>query len=274
MTKRESYSRIGVLVGIAIFGILWFADPTYAEDSVTQQLWKSLVFRALGSTVFLSLSIYLGYHAFGRPCTSWWKVVLPCLAVVINNFPIIGVASGRIVIDRPDLMGLFLADALLIGVFEELAFRGTLFLAILEKRRNSTKQIFLTTLISSAIFGLVHLANLLEGAGAGATLMQVGYSFLIGGMCAIVLLKSGNLLFCILLHALFDVGGGFLTYVGTGKQWDTLTVVITAVLAVAVTAWMLYVLMHVKPKETDRFFVKTSTESGNTDASDRQKTEI
>jgi len=273
MTKRETYSRIGVLVGIAIFGIVWLADPTYAEDGVTQQLWKSLVFRALGSTVFLSLSVYLGYHAFGKPSAAWWQVTLPCLAVVINNFPIIGVASGRIVIDRPDLMGLFLVDALLIGIFEELAFRGTLFLAILEKRRNSTRQIFLTTLISSAIFGLVHLANLLEGAGVGATLMQVGYSFLIGGMCAIVLLKSGNLLFCILLHALFDVGGGFLTYVGTGKQWDAVTVAITAVLAVAVTAWMLYVLMRVTPEETDRFFAKRPTVGDKTDASVGQETE-
>ena len=254
MTRREKISRAGVLLGILAFGIVWYLDPTYSADETTQLLFKSLVSRLLGSVVFVSLSVYLGYRVFGKPLGGWWKVVLPCLLVVVNNFPIIGMITGNVQLTRPALVGLFVADAVLIGVFEELAFRGTLFPAILEKHRGNNRQIFWTTVISSAIFGLVHLANLLEGAGFGATVMQVGYSFLIGGMCAIVLLKTGNLLFCILLHAVFDIGGGFVTYIGTGSQWDIATVVITVVLAVAVSAWMLYVLFHVKPAETDRFY--------------------
>lgn len=251
---RDRISRIAVLISVAAFGVLWYLDPVYSQDETMQFLLKSLVFRALGSAVFLSLCIYFGYRICHLPPRASWLVWLPCLAVVVNNLPIIGLINGTVQVDRWELLPLLIADSLLIGIFEELAFRGTLFLAILERRRDSTKKIFWVTAISSAVFGLVHLANLLEGAGVGVTLMQVGYSFLIGGMCSIVLLKTGNILFCIFLHAIFDFCGNLIPTLGSGRLWDTPTIVITAILAVLVTAWEVYVLLRVKPEETDRFY--------------------
>lgn len=251
---RDKLSRAAVLLGIAAFGIVWLLDPTYSADETANFLIKSTLTRVLGSVVFLALPIFLHFHIWNRPPRSTWIVLLPALSVVLNNLPYLALIEGTARVDRADLLPWFVAESLFIGIFEELAFRGTLFLAILEKRRSNTKQIFLTALVSSALFGLVHLANLLEGAGVGVTLMQVGYSFLIGGMCAIVLLKTGNILFCILLHAIFDFCGGLLPTLGSGTWWNTPTIVITAVLAVAVTAWMLYVLFQVTPEETDCFY--------------------
>ena len=261
MTRTERISRWGVLLGILAFGILWYSEPTYSQDAATQALCKSLFSRVLGSAVFLSLSFYLHFRLWNRPRLSCLAVLLPCLAVVINNFPILSLLRAEAWVERWELFWLFLFDCLFIGIFEELAFRGTLFLAILEKRRSNTKQIFMTTLISSAVFGLVHLANLLEGAGIVPTLMQVGYSFLIGGMCSIVLIKSGNILFCILLHAVFDFCGGLIPTIGQGEIWNPPTVIFTAVLAVAVSVWMLYVLFHVRAEETDQFYKKKEKES-------------
>ena len=128
---------------------------------------------------------------------------------------------------------------------------------VLDGRYKSTKQIFWTTAACCAVFGLVHLVNLAVGAGVGATVMQVGYSFLIGGMCAIVLLKTANIWYCVLLHTVFDVGGTIL-YLGGGKRWDTATVVITAVLAVIVTVFMLISLLRIKPEEVARLFPERS----------------
>lgn len=254
MTRRDKICRAAVLLGIAAFGVLWYLDPTYSADPTADLLWKSTLTRVLGSVVFFALPMFLHFHPWGKPAKGSWTVLLPCFLVVLNNFPIIALLNGEASVERMDLLPLFALESLFIGVFEELAFRGTLFLAILEKRRSNTKQIFLTALISSALFGLVHLANLLEGAGVGVTVMQVGYSFLIGGMCSIVLLKTGNLIFCILLHAVFDFGGNLISMLGSGRIWNIPTIIITAVLAVAVTAWMLYVLCHVKAEETDRFY--------------------
>lgn len=257
---REKISRATLLLGIVAFGAVWYLDPTYTQDETAQILWQSVVFRLLGSVVFLSLCLYFNYRICHLPPRSSWIVWLPCVAVVVNNLPILALANGTAWVERWDLFPLFVADALLIGIFEELAFRGTLFLAILEKRRDSTKKIFWTTALCSAVFGLVHLANLTEGAGVGATLMQVGYSFLIGGMCSIVLLKTGNILICILLHAVFDFCGTLVPTLGSGRLWDLPTIVITATLAVAVTAWEVYVLLHVKPEETEMFYPARNVE--------------
>lgn len=269
MTVKTKISRAAVLLGIAAFGILWYVDPVYSTDETVQLLTKSTVTRGLGSVIFLALTLFLGFRVCHKPSRGWWMAFLPCLVVVVNNLPIIALLDGSATVERTELLPLFLLECFLIGLFEELAFRGTLFLAILEKRRSSNKQIFLTALISSALFGLVHLANLLEGAGVGATLLQVGYSFLIGGMCSIVLLRTGNILFCILLHAIFDVGGGLLSTLGSGSQWNLPTVVITAVLAVIVTAWMILLLLRVRPDQTDRFYPvkeKDGQENGVADA--------
>ena len=254
MSLREKISRIVALVGIVVFGFLWFFKPTYSADEEWNFLIQSTLYHVLGSIIFLSLSVYLGFRLWNAPRLAFLAVLLPCLAVVINNCPFIALANGEAWVERYDMLPLFLVDCLLIGVFEELAFRGTLFPAILESRRSTRGQIFWTALISSAVFGLVHLANLFEGAGIVATLLQVGYSFLIGGMCAIVLLKSGNIIFSILLHGIFDIGGRLIDTLGRGKIWNLPTVVITAVLAVAVTAWMLWVLFRIDPSETDRLY--------------------
>lgn len=254
MTTKEKISRAVVLLGIAAFGMVWYLDPVYSADENTQTLIQSVVTRGLGSVIFLALTVFLGFRVFHKPARGWWMAFFPSLAVAVNNLPLIALADGSARVDKTELLPLFLLECLMIGLFEETAFRGTLFLAILEKRRSTTKQIFMTSLVSSALFGLVHLANLLEGAGVGSTLLQVGYSFLIGGMCTVVLLKTKNLLLCILLHAIFDIGGGLLYTVGSGEQWNTPTVVITAVLALLVTAWMICLLLRVRPEETDKFY--------------------
>ena len=71
--------------------------------------------------------------------------------------------------------------------------------------------------------------------------LQVGYSFLIGCMCATALLFSGNIIVPIIIHALFDVGG-FLTDSGfcSGTLWTTGNVILTAVLSVILAAAIVF----------------------------------
>lgn len=254
MSLREKISRWVALFGIALFGYFWFTDPHFSADEAWNTLIRNTLYHLLGSLIFLALIIYLGFRLWHKPSRGFWLVLLPSLAVVVNNFPFLALATREAEIVHWDMLPLFVVDCLLIGVFEELAFRGTLFPAILEKRRGTRRQIFWTTVISSAVFGLVHLANLFEGAGILPTLMQVGYSFLIGGMCAIVLLKSQNILFPILLHGIFDIGGRLIDTIGKGQIWNLPTIIITAVLGVFATAWMLWQLLQIDPSLTDAFY--------------------
>ena len=255
MNKRDWFYRIGALCAALLFLVIWVIDPVFSTDETTQLMYRSVVFRGFGSIVFLFVLFYLGFRVFHRPHWTDLAVVLPSLIVAVNNFSILGFLDGSVWTERADLLRLYALDCFLIGAFEELAFRGVFLPALLEKRRKSKKQILWTVIGSSAMFGLIHLVNLLEGAGFGATVLQVGYSFLIGGMCAIVLMKTGNLLYCILLHAVYDFGGRWMT-VGGGTLWDTPTVVLTVILAVIVTAWMLVVFLRIDAKDADCLFKK------------------
>ena len=236
-----------------------------SDDDYRPAILNTLVMDALGSVVFVCMTIYMGYRVWGikKPWMRSLLFGLPALAVAVNNAPIIGLATGNAYITDP--VGgvlIMLAYCLAIGTFEEFAFRGLFFMMILEDRRKSTKQIFWTTAISSAVFGLVHLVNLAVGAGPGATLLQVGYSFLIGGMCAIVLLKTGSIWYCVLLHTVYDIGGTIL-YVGGGVRWDAVTVTITAVLGVAVAVFMTVALTRIKPEDIAFLFPEKKTSAVN-----------
>lgn len=232
-----------------------------SDDDYRPAILNTLVMDALGSVVFVCMTIYMGYRVWGikKPWMRSLLFGLPALAVAVNNAPIIGLATGNAYITDPaGGVLIMLAYCLAIGTFEEFAFRGLFFMMILEDRRKSTKQIFWTTAISSAVFGLVHLVNLAVGAGPGATLLQVGYSFLIGGMCAIVLLKTGSIWYCVLLHTVYDIGGTIL-YVGGGVRWDAVTVAITAVLGVAVAVFMTVALTRIKPEDIAFLFPEKKT---------------
>ena len=259
MRTRDMIFRICALVSALVFVAIWIWNPTMSSDETTQFFYRSVIFRGLGSLIFLFVLLYMEFPMLSRPRLVHLAVLLPSLAVAVNNFPILGYLQGTVWLERDDLVWLFALDCLLIGAFEELAFRGVFLPALLERYGKDRRGMRATVVVSSAAFGLIHLVNLLEGAGIGATLLQVGYSFLIGGMCAIVLLKTGNLLYCILLHGIYDFGGRFLL-IGDGSLWDTPTVVLTAVLAVIVTAWMVKVFFDATLAEGARLYCKKAKE--------------
>lgn len=252
--RRDSVLRGCALASILLFVAVWLIDPVFSADETVQRLGKSTVSRTMGSLVFVFVLAYLGFHVWYRPRWNHLAAVLPALVIAVNNFPILGLLRGWVWVERWEWMWLFALDCLMIGLFEELAFRGVLLPSLLERRCGDRRQIFFTTVISSAVFGLVHLVNLVEGAGFGATVLQVGYSFLIGGMCAIVLLKTGNLIYCILLHAIYDFGGGLISTLGDGRLWDIPTVILTVVVSLIVVAWMLYLLWTVTPADAARLY--------------------
>jgi len=92
---------------------------------------------------------------------------------------------------------------LLIGVSEEFLCRGILYNVIFNKYGN----VHAAVLISSVIFGIVHLTNLIGGASVGETLLQVLYASAFGVLIAAVYARCKNIWAVVLLHALFDFCG-------------------------------------------------------------------
>lgn len=216
------------------------------------------VTRALGGIVFITILIYLGYKVMNPVKRPFWRGILfslPAFCVAINNFPIYPMASGLAQITVPPWrISLLIAECLMVALFEETCFRGVVFLGFLKKRKGSVKSRFLAIVFSAAVFGVVHLVNIALGASPLAVFLQVGYSFLIGAMCSVVLMKTANIWLCVLLHAVYNFGGGIIEQCGKGQRWDTFTVVITVIIAVATTAYMVIAFFRIEEQELDRLY--------------------
>ncbi len=255
--KRLLYG-IFIVFPLVVMACLEFFPPEYSADETLNSLISVSITRALGGFSFMLLSVFFGYRVFGiEKSRSALLVTLAALAVAINNLPIIGLVSGNAFVSSPvSHIALLALEAVMIGFFEEFTFRGVLYTSILDSHRGSPREIFFATLFASLIFGGIHLLNLFFGGGFGATLLQAGYSTLIGGMLSIVLLKTGSIWVCVAIHAIYDFCGFLVPTLGGGKIWDTATVAITAAIGIAVFVYMLRTLWCVRVEQADRLFIK------------------
>ncbi len=252
--KNKKCAIVSAVFVVALI-VLELVPITYSSDKVLDGMIDIIVTRLIGFLAFLPLA---NRHLFGLVKEGRVRKLLCCLvpfAVVINNFPFVGLISGNASLTSPiHFVAIFAVQSLSISLFEEFAFRGAIFPVILEKRRGSTKEIFWATVISSALFGGIHLLNLFAGGSPVGVLLQIGYSFLIGGMCSIVLLHTHCIWICVALHAIFDFGGLFISTLGQGRIWDPLTVAVTTVLGVCALVFMLLWLAKIKPSDLDVVF--------------------
>jgi membrane protease YdiL (CAAX protease family) len=116
--------------------------------------------------------------------------------------------SSRTTLTEPIHTVFFYAvECLAIGFFEETVFRGVILLVLLQRLPQTKRGSFMAIIVSSALFGLTHLFNLFVGAAVPDTLIQVGYSFLMGAMWSVIYIATENLLFPILLHASYNFFG-------------------------------------------------------------------
>lgn len=246
-----------LLLSAAVLLILEIVRPAYTSDPLRNELISTILTRTVGGTLFLLLISGNGGRFTGIPENRRACIcLLPASAAAINNFPILGLLTGAVQLhaSAADLL-LLAAQSLAVGFFEETAFRGFLFPIVLRKFRG--RNIFLPTILASAVFAAVHLVNLFDGMSPAAVLLQIGYSFLIGGMCAVVLLKTHCLPFCILLHTVYNFGGTLVPTFGSGIVWDPATITVTAVLGVIVLLYFLRILSRITEDEISALLPKT-----------------
>ncbi len=256
---RRIVATVMTLVGMAVLLFFEIGKPVLSEDAILQRLYTMTATRGVGGVVFLAILVYLGYRVLNplkKPLGKALLFCLPAALVVVNNMPILSMIWGDayFVHGEPWYILWFALECFAIGLFEETAFRGVALLLIAEKRRTTKKGLFISILLSSAVFGVIHLANILAGSSPGAVFLQIGYSFLIGAMCSVVLLKTGNLWLCVILHAVYDFSGNLMPTLGAGTWWDTPTVIFTAVLAVLTTVFYVVAFIRLDPRETDRLY--------------------
>lgn len=120
--------------------------------------------------------------------------VLPVLPAALAALP------GTAMAD----LALLVALAALVGFVEETVFRGLLL------RWLAPRGLWSAAVVSSVVFGVLHLVNVPLGARLDVTLVQVGYATALGFAFAAVALRTGVLWPLVLIHAAMDLAG-FLT---------------------------------------------------------------
>ena len=201
---------------------------------------------------------YLGFTAYEKCDGKGILCALPCFFVALLNPPILALIFKNSSLDYSGgkmaaYALMFAAECICVAAFEETLFRGAVFLTLLENRRNGGGRILASAAISAAIFAAAHILNFFTSS-PGAVFLQMGYSFLLGGMCAYTLLCTKNLGFCIALHAIFNFCGMLAEKFGSGS-WATVPIIaFTCVLGVIVAAIVLHGFLKMKKEDCDCFF--------------------
>ncbi len=203
---------------------------------------------------------------FSRPLPRGTRAAcLLLFLVALNNFPFYTLARGMATVTPAPLPLLaYVLSCLFTAVTEELLFRGFLFPAILSRLPHTPVQgaaadeqaaktplgddkhrLLAAVVLSSLLFGLVHLFNLAGGASLPATLLQIGYSTLIGAAAALLLLISGSLWIPVIFHFIYNLGGLFVPTFGSGRLDPVPVVVSTALLALLAAGYAVYALFRV-----------------------------
>jgi membrane protease YdiL (CAAX protease family) len=100
----------------------------------------------------------------------------------------------------------------MIGVafFEEILFRGILINTILYRFSNDKRNIYYAIIISSTLFGLAHLSNLINRPNIlFGIISQVVYSTTTGILYSIIYIKYRNIWSVIIIHSLFNLASIF-----------------------------------------------------------------
>lgn len=182
-------------------------------------------------------------------------LALPGFIIAVNNFPFVSFFANDCGINfNLSSIITFAVICLGTGFFEEMAFRGCAFTLLLKSRTQSKSKIFLAIFLSSVVFGAVHFVNIFFGASPMSVILQIGYSALIGALCSMVLLLTGNIWLCVLLHSIYNFCGGLVDRVGYGVLWTSEQMSFTAIIAVIVAVYFVVLFVKLPTSYADNLF--------------------
>ena len=260
MSKRTVCLTVALaaIILLLICEIAGFSNLIGVDGKLADSL-DMTVTRALGGVAFIAMLVNLGYRVLDPIKKPFWSSMLyslPAFAIAINNFPFSQVIKGNAILtDGWGAVALLFLECMCVGFFEESAFRGVVFLGLLRRDPHNRLWAFSSIAISSAVFGLVHLINIFESSPA-AVLMQIGYSALIGAMCAVILMKTANLWLCVVIHGLFNFAGAVIPRCGVGEIWDRFTVILTVIVSLAVLAYMIALFVKDEMSAVEEIYKK------------------
>ena len=208
---------LGIIIGfIILLGCVIFVDGSIAKFIPTQPFGGMAEFaiRILLMTIsyFVIKKMYkknigpstknLAKGVFIYGAAMWIPIILDF--IFRYKTPLVSLTAALLT-----LIGIFFSE-MGTGVLEELVFRGYFFNAFVDRLGNSKKGVFASMILSSSVFGLIHILNLIGHPELiVATIAQVIYAIMFGCFFCMIYYCSGNIWPCILLHGIIDFAAKF-----------------------------------------------------------------
>lgn len=133
-----------------------------------------------------------------------------------------------------------------IGFCEEVIFRGIIANKLGRKYGRDSRGVWKAVILSSVIFGMMHMMNLFHGVGFIPALTQSVVAFFTGMMLTAIYYRCGNIWAMILIHAFIDFGPLFASAFTTAGETQAGVInrlnpssMILAVPMILITVWLL-----------------------------------
>ncbi len=156
----------------------------------------------IGIIVYLKKKKLLSYYGINNLKELEYKNLLFCLPMIIIALG--NLRYGIHINNSWEQIVYISLEALGVGFAEEILFRSFLMKAIINKSATAA------IIISSIVFGIIHIFNLFYGADTITTLAQVIYATALGLMFSMFFYKTNNILPCVICHSLINMTNTFL----------------------------------------------------------------
>lgn len=253
-----------VLCGIMAF--LEFSSICLIPDEKRNEWLLKILQQSFGSMAVILLLYSMRVKLCGKPRKCLY--LIPCFLIAVNNFQWWSFFAGKMTLTRVHFVDvtLFTLQCLLIGLFEELIFRGAIFSLLAGVFSKDRKGLWLTYVTSSVVFGFAHIFS--------GNFLQVGYTVLTGGLFAFVLIKTKNVLCCAFIHALYNWCGLLMDQLGTGAVFDVGTCVLMAIIAVLAGIFVLYAVFTYPEEERRELYIRLGIAEKEKPANTQESTKI
>lgn len=176
-----------------------YSETYYGQQMIGELFWIILLIPVL----FLFKNKYIFVQKqdkFIPTVKKAWPLLIYTIIVLIPSVVTV-VRNG---INWYELIGLIIFCAF-IGIFEELMCRGWIQNEFIERFSDSRNNVLFSILMSSALFGLMHITNVFfADQSLTETLIQIASAFLIGIAYGAVYYKSKNIWVPIFFHGFWD----------------------------------------------------------------------
>lgn len=236
---KNSFSQKHPYISIILVGLIC-TFMTASGTAVPQIIGLNENAQLEVTTVFLIISVAIGILIMSKSrftlsdygfCKSkkhvnkkvWWYI--PLFVVEIIPIAVAGFSTEVTLVQYAIL--LFFTTA--VGFNEEIYFRGLAFKFLEEKGRRRA------IVCTSVIFGILHLANALNGKNALYLVLQMLFAFMAGFVLVEIVSISKSLWIVIIWHAAHDYIAGV-----TNDVFDTTKLIILAVQVVVLLIYAIY----------------------------------